>query len=49
MKIILFDLGQTLEDQEVLLPGALETLSGIKNMYDPNNKESPVLALLRLL
>lgn len=46
MKIILFDLGQTLEDQEVLLPGALETLSAIKNMYDPNNKESPILALL---
>ena len=34
MKLILFDLGQTLEDQDVLLPGALEALEAIAALRD---------------
>ncbi|MCI0563973.1 MAG: hypothetical protein MN733_36320, partial [Nitrososphaera sp.] len=45
MRIVFFDLGQTLEDQGTLLPGARETLSAIKAMRDPNG-EAPVLALI---
>jgi hypothetical protein len=29
MKVVLFDLGKTLEDREVLLPGAREPLQAI--------------------
>jgi FMN phosphatase YigB (HAD superfamily) len=45
MKIILFDLGQTLEDHDVLLPGAVDLLSAIKGMRDSNN-EPPFIALV---
>jgi hypothetical protein len=34
MKVVLFDLGKTLEDQDVLLPGARETLQAIQEMRD---------------
>jgi Peptidase family M28 len=34
VKLILFDLGQTLEDGDVLLPGALETLEAIQALRD---------------
>lgn len=34
MKLILFDLGDTLEAQDVLLPGAHETLRAIRQMRD---------------
>jgi FMN phosphatase YigB (HAD superfamily) len=34
MKIVLFDLGKTLEDRDVLLPGARETLQAIQAMQD---------------
>ncbi|WP_138733367.1 M20/M25/M40 family metallo-hydrolase [Modestobacter excelsi] len=34
MKLVLFDLGQTLEDGDVLLPGALETLEAIDALRD---------------
>ena len=49
MKIILFDLGNTLEDQERsgLLPGASETLEVIQAMHDANGN-APVLALVLL-
>ena len=47
MKIILFDLGNTLEDVEQgrLLPGASETLEAIQAMRDANGNAS-VLALV---
>jgi FMN phosphatase YigB (HAD superfamily) len=49
MKMVLFDLGQTLEDvvdrEDVLLPGARETLEAIRAMRDSNG-EVPVLALV---
>ena len=50
MKIILFDLGNTLEyttreNKHVLMPGALELLSAIQHLRD-NNGESPVLTLV---
>jgi Peptidase family M28/Haloacid dehalogenase-like hydrolase len=38
MRIILFDLGQTLEDNGVLLPGAANILSAIQTMKDPNEE-----------
>jgi FMN phosphatase YigB (HAD superfamily) len=44
MKIVLFDLGDTLEQEDpnthkdTLLPGAIETLSSIKQMRDSNNQ-----------
>ena len=40
MKIVLFDLGNTLmnEDEDILLPGATETLSSIQQMKDINNQ-----------
>jgi FMN phosphatase YigB (HAD superfamily) len=47
VKVILFDLGNTLEDQNQneLLPGALETLRGLEVMTDSEG-QSPVLALV---
>jgi FMN phosphatase YigB (HAD superfamily) len=49
MKIILFDLGYTLEhnvqDKNILMPGALELLSAVQNMHD-HNGDSPALALV---
>ena len=45
MKIILFDLGKTLENNNELIDGAKETLSSIKVMHDFNGN-SPILALL---
>lgn len=44
VKIVLFDLGDTLEHkdhlthEDTLLPGAIETLSSIKQMRDSNNQ-----------
>ena len=40
MRIILFDLGQTLEDNGILLPGAADFLSAIQTMKDPNGELS---------
>lgn len=34
MKVILFDLGRTLEDQAVLLPGATEMLEAVRGLVD---------------
>ena len=34
MKIVLFDLGRTLEVNDVLLPGAKETLEAIQELKD---------------
>jgi FMN phosphatase YigB (HAD superfamily) len=45
MKIVLFDLGKTLEDQDVLLPGARETLQAIQAMRDSSG-EAIVMALV---
>jgi FMN phosphatase YigB (HAD superfamily) len=45
MKMILFDLGQTLEDRDVLLPGARKTLQAIQAMRDSNG-EAVVMALV---
>ena len=47
MKIILFDLGNTLEDQiqARLVPGALKVLNAIRAMRDPTGK-APALALV---
>jgi FMN phosphatase YigB (HAD superfamily) len=47
MKVVLFDLGNTLEDQDadVLLPGALETLQAIQAMRAPGG-EAAALALV---
>ena len=49
MKIILFDLGDTLEhkvqDKDVLMPGALDLLSAVQDMHDRNG-DSPALALV---
>jgi FMN phosphatase YigB (HAD superfamily) len=45
MKIILFDLGKTLEDRDVLLPGARETLQAIQAMQDSSG-EAVVMALV---
>jgi len=45
MKIVFFDLGNTLEYQDKLLPGSIETLTSIKLMNDPSG--TPVaLALI---
>ena len=46
MRVILFDLGNTLEDQnqEILLPGAMETLTAIRAMKDSMGNAS-ILAL----
>src|SRR3954470_9443089 len=45
MKVILFDLGKTLTDQNKLLPGALETLQAIKSVRDAKG-QVPALALV---
>jgi FMN phosphatase YigB (HAD superfamily) len=49
MKMVLFDLGETLEDvvdgEDILLPGARQTLEAIRAMRDSNG-EAPVLALV---
>ena len=47
MKVILFDLGNTLEDteREVLLPGALKTLKAVRDMRDAQGV-GPALALV---
>ena len=44
MKVVLFDLGETLEIQDVLLPGAREILQAIQAMRDFNG-EAVVLTL----
>ena len=45
MKVFLFDLGKTLEDQDVLLPGARETPQAIQEMRDQSG-EAVALALV---
>jgi FMN phosphatase YigB (HAD superfamily) len=45
MKIVLFDLGDTLEHNDKLLPGAFETLSNIKKIND-NQNQPVILALI---
>jgi FMN phosphatase YigB (HAD superfamily) len=47
MKIVLFDLGNTLEDQNQggLLPGAIQTLEAIQAMRGSDG-QSPILALI---
>lgn len=44
MRVVLFDLGNTLEHRGALLPGALETLGGIRDTLDPEGRPA-VLAL----
>jgi len=44
MKLILFDLGDTLEHQDVLLPGAMEVLQTVSNLKDSEGQ--PVLLAL---
>ena len=38
MKVIIFDLSKTLEDRDVLLPGARETLQAIQAMRDSKGR-----------
>ena len=48
MKIILFDLGNTLENTQnkhILMDGALDLLEAIQDMRDPNG-DTPVIALV---
>ena len=45
MKVILFDLGKTLENNGELIEGAKDALTSIKAMQDSNGN-SPVLALI---
>jgi FMN phosphatase YigB (HAD superfamily) len=45
MKVVLFDLGKTLEDRDILLPGARETLQAVQAMRDSNG-EAAALALV---
>lgn len=45
MKIALFDLGDTLENNDVLLPGAKDMLQAIQQLRDPQGRP-PILALL---
>jgi FMN phosphatase YigB (HAD superfamily) len=45
MKIILFDLGRTLEEADVLLPGALEALQGLAQLRSTAG-EAPLLGLI---
>ena len=44
MKLVLFDLGDTLEHQDVLLPGAMEALQTVSNLKDSAGQ--PVLLAL---
>jgi hypothetical protein len=48
MKVVLFDLGKTLEDREVLLPGAREPLQAIQATRD-SNREAAVLMLASIV
>jgi FMN phosphatase YigB (HAD superfamily) len=45
MKVVLFDLGKTLEDRDILLSGARETLQAVQAMRDSNG-EAAALALV---
>jgi FMN phosphatase YigB (HAD superfamily) len=45
MKILLFDLGDTLEQNDILLPGALDMLQAVQQLHDPNGRP-PVLGLV---
>lgn len=45
MRVVLFDLGDTLEHNDELLPGALETLAAIQTMKDDQGN-APVMALV---
>jgi FMN phosphatase YigB (HAD superfamily) len=45
MKVILFDLGDTLEHQDQLLPGAAEALGAIRALTGPDG-EAPALGLV---
>ncbi|MGB5090942.1 MAG: hypothetical protein WBN72_08375 [Nitrososphaeraceae archaeon] len=45
MKVILFDLGDTLESNDALVDGAKATLSSIRSMKDSNGNH-PILALI---
>jgi FMN phosphatase YigB (HAD superfamily) len=45
MKIILFDLGDTLEHTDILLPGAREMLQAVQQLHDPND-QPPGLGLV---
>ena len=38
MKVVLFDLGDTLEHQDTLLPGAVETLTSISRIRDEDHQ-----------
>jgi hypothetical protein len=38
MKVILFDLGKTLDDRDVLLTGARETLQAVQAMRDSKGR-----------
>ena len=38
MKVVLFDLGDTLEHNDVLLPGAVETLTAVCQLRDENEQ-----------
>ncbi|QIF01668.1 M20/M25/M40 family metallo-hydrolase [Roseimicrobium sp. ORNL1] len=45
MRIVIFDLGDTLEHDDVLLPGAIEMLTSVRNMRDDRG-DAPVMCLL---
>ena len=45
MKVILFDLGKTLEDQDILLPGAMEILQTLYELQT-SNSENVAIALI---
>ena len=45
MRVVLFDLGETLEHNDALLPGARETLSALATMRDDYG-QAPVVALV---
>lgn len=46
MKIVLFDLGQTLENNDVLLPGARETLESIRALRDAAGQPACTTAIV---
>lgn len=46
MKIVLFDLGETLESNDVLLPGARETLEGIRGLRDAAGQPACVMGIV---
>lgn len=45
MKLVIFDLGRTLEHNDVLLPGALDTLLAVEQMRDANDA-APIRCLI---